>query len=269
MVRASCFTAVFSLVLWAWAGAQESGLTVAVMPLGAAGLSEADAEFMSERLMIELSRTEGMKVMERNRRDEILREREFQQSGACEEVSCLVEAGRLLSVQRIIGGSIGRIGQVTSVQIRLINLETGSVERSVVRDYSGGAEVLLTRGMREVALELTGKLGTQPRDTVRIAPATPEAKLAPAAKKYARAKPSSRLKAPQLTYGSLALAAGFGMLALVCNRQADGYQVVSNSRLADAYRGKGRAALIAAAGSAAVCLVTSFLSRPAPGKEKP
>jgi hypothetical protein len=241
------------------------------MPLGCTGISAADAEFMTERLMIELARSGGLEIMERNRRDEILREREFQRSGACDAVACLAEAGRLLAVRRIIGGSIGKIGQVVSIQVRMIDLGTGAVERTAVRDYSGGVDVVLTRGMREVALELTGRLGTQPQDTAGLAPAPakPGPKQAPAAKKHLREKPVSGLRAPQLTYGSLALAAGSGMLALICNHQADGYQEVSDERMAESYRSRGKAALMAASGSAAVSLLTSFMRRPAPPKEKP
>ncbi|GEM_PF-7115224 len=265
-IRACVFAGLAASLLLPQATAQEGGQTTAVMPLGCTGLPASDAEFMTERLMIELTRSGGLEVMERDRRDEILREGDFQRRAACDAVACLVEAGRLLAVGKIVGGSIGQIGQVVSIQVRMIDLRTGAVERTAVRDYSGGVDVVLTRGMREVALELTGKLEAQARDEVKAPPATPRPKPAPAAEKYVRAKPSSGLKAPRLTYGSLALAAGFGMLALICERQAGSFQDAANDRLADSYRSKGRKALIAASGSAAVGLLTSFMRRPADGK---
>lgn len=250
------------------APAQEAGEAVAVMPLGCTGLSETDAEFMTERLIIELARAGGLQVMERDRRDELLREREFQRSGPCDAVSCLVEAGKLLAVRKIVGGSVGQIGQVVSVQVRMIDIQTGSVERSVVRDYAGGPEVMLTRGMREMALELVGKLGSQPRDTAGI-PAAARPARPPESKKAMGARPESRLKAPQVTYGALALGAGLGMLSLSCRNQSDGYRDGGDQAKADSYRDKGKAALAAASGCVAVGLLSSFLKKPAVPKNGP
>lgn len=131
--------------------------SVAVMTLGGSGVSETDAKFLTERLAIELQRAGVFDVMERDKMDEILREQGFQQTGACDETACLVEAGRLLPVEKMIGGSVGRVGNVYSAQIRLIDLMTGKVEKTATRDYRGELENLLMTGMRESAEELSGK----------------------------------------------------------------------------------------------------------------
>lgn len=134
---------------------------VAVMMLRGSGVAEADAKFLTERLVIELQRAGVFEVMERDKMDEILREQGFQQTGACDETACLVEAGRLLPVEKMIGGSVGHVGNVYSAQIRLIDLVTGKVERTATRDYKGELEHLLTAGMRESAEELSGKRAVQ------------------------------------------------------------------------------------------------------------
>ncbi len=134
---------------------------VAVMTLRGSGISETDAKFLTERLVIELQRAGVFEVMERDKMDEILREQGFQQTGACDETACLVEAGRLLPVEKIIGGSVGKVGVVFSAQIRMIDLMTGKVEKTATRDYKGELEHLLTVGMRESAEELSGKRAQQ------------------------------------------------------------------------------------------------------------
>ncbi len=134
---------------------------VAVMPLRGSAVSDADAKFLTERLTIELQRAGVYDVMERDRMAEILKEQGFQQTGACDETACLVEAGRLLPVEKMIGGSVGQVGGVFSAQIRLIDLKTGAVERTATRDYKGELDYLLTVGMHETAAELSGKLGPQ------------------------------------------------------------------------------------------------------------
>ncbi len=134
---------------------------VAVMTLRGSGISEAEAKFLTERLVIELQRAGVFEVMERDRMEEILKEQGFQQTGACDETACLVEAGRLLPVEKMIGGSVGKVGNVYSAQIRLIDLMTGKLEKTATRDYRGELEHLLTVGMRESAEELSGQRAPQ------------------------------------------------------------------------------------------------------------
>lgn len=149
---------------------------VAVMPLRGSDISETEAKFLTERLAIELQRTDSFEVLERDKMDEILREQGFQQTGACDETACLVEVGRLLPVQKMIGGSAGKVGNIFSAQIRLIDLRTGKVERSATRDYKGELDFLLTAGMREAAEELSGKLQAQAQTPVQTQ-ATPQTEV--------------------------------------------------------------------------------------------
>lgn len=160
-MRRWIISALLLLAAGAGLAQQAKPVAVAVMTLRGAGVAEADAKFLTERLVIELQRVGVFEVMERDRMDEILREQGFQQTGACDETACLVEAGRLLPVEKIIGGSVGHVGNVYSVQIRLIDLLTGKVEKTATRDYRGELEYLLTSGMRESAEELSGKRGAQ------------------------------------------------------------------------------------------------------------
>ena len=134
---------------------------VAVMPLRGSAISETDAAFLTERLNIELQRTGFYDVLEREKMSEILKEQGFQQTGACDETACLVEVGRLLAVEKMIGGSVGKVGGIFSAQVRLIDLKTGMVEKTATRDYKGELDYLLTVGMRETAEELSGKIGPQ------------------------------------------------------------------------------------------------------------
>jgi curli biogenesis system outer membrane secretion channel CsgG len=142
-------------------------IAVAVMNLKGSGISEQDTKFLTDRLTIELQRAGIFDVLERDKMSEILKEQGFQQTGACDETACLVEAGRMLPVQKMIGGSLGKIGDVYAAQLRLIDLKTGKVEMTSARDYKGQMEFLLTVGMREVAEELSGKLKAQAQTPVQ------------------------------------------------------------------------------------------------------
>ena len=66
----------------------------------------------------------------------------------------MVEIGRLIGVEKIIGGSISKVGNVYSVSSRIVNVETGEIEKSEIYDHIGEIGQLLTNGMREVAIGL-------------------------------------------------------------------------------------------------------------------
>ena len=84
---------------------------------------------------------------------EVLKEQGFQQSG-CTTDECIVEIGRLIGVEKIISGSISKIGNIYSVSSRLVNVETGEIETTGVYDHMGNIGELLTGGMKKVAYEL-------------------------------------------------------------------------------------------------------------------
>jgi hypothetical protein len=84
---------------------------------------------------------------------EVLKEQGFQQSG-CTTDECMVEIGRLIGVEKIIGGSISKVGNIYSVSSRIVNVETGEIENTAVYDHTGNIGQLLTEGMRIVAIGL-------------------------------------------------------------------------------------------------------------------
>jgi hypothetical protein len=55
----------------------------------------------------------------------------------------------------MVGGSVGRVGNTYTVSLRMVDVETGRIERTAGRDYPGTIDVLLKDGLREVAWDLT------------------------------------------------------------------------------------------------------------------
>lgn len=133
---------------------------VAVVNLNPVAISDSEAKYLTERLIIELQKTAAVEVLEREKMDEILKEQGFQQTGACDNTACLVEIGRLLPVEKIIGGSAGKIGTIFSIQLRMIDVKTGEVERTASSDSSKNIEQLLISGIREASARLVIEDGT-------------------------------------------------------------------------------------------------------------
>jgi curli biogenesis system outer membrane secretion channel CsgG len=94
-------------------------------------------------------------VLERGLMDDVLKEQGFQQSG-CVTSECAVEVGNMLGVQQMIGGSIGKVGNMYTVSARIIDVGTGEVLKSANYDLIGEIEELLMNGMNQVASELSG-----------------------------------------------------------------------------------------------------------------
>ena len=131
-------------------------LAIALVPFEGRGISANEAMTLSDRLRAEVINCNVYSVMERAEMEKILKEQAFQLTGACSDISCIVQVGQLIAVTRMIGGSISRVGNIYTVEGRLINVETGALEKSVVEDYGGGIEELLTKIMAKVARKLTG-----------------------------------------------------------------------------------------------------------------
>ena len=53
---------------------------------------------------------------------EVLKEQGFQQS-CCTSNECVVEVGQLLGVQQMISGSIGKVGDIFTVSVRIIDIK--------------------------------------------------------------------------------------------------------------------------------------------------
>lgn len=127
--------------------------TLAVMDLAATGISQSDGAILTDALLSYLVNTNYYEIVERSKRDEILKEQGFALSGACSETSCLLEIGKYLSVQKMIGGSIGKLGGTWTVNIRLLDINTGKVEKACMKYYKGEIDQMLGY-MNDIAQEI-------------------------------------------------------------------------------------------------------------------
>ncbi len=125
-------------------GSAQARTTVSVMDLNVtSGLSADEQKLLTDKLLNSLVDFRNFEVVERSKRDEILREQGFQLTGACSDASCLVEVGQLLGAQKMIGGTIGKLGNVYAVELRMIDIQTGRVDLTFSKNYTGDVSTLL------------------------------------------------------------------------------------------------------------------------------
>jgi TolB-like protein len=106
------------------------------------GLSKQETVTLGNRLNSMLVKTDAFIVLERGKMDDILDEQGFQQTG-CTTTECAVEMGELLNVEKMISGSIGKLGQTYTIDLSLIDVKTARIEKSFFRDFKGEIDGLL------------------------------------------------------------------------------------------------------------------------------
>ncbi len=149
------FLLVCIRLLFAQQAADFKPTPIAVMSLEGKGISQQESEILSERLRSALVQDGRYLVIERNQMEEILKEQGFQKSG-CVSSECLIQAGQLLGVELLVGGSVGKIGDSYAIDVRLFNVATAEISNAVTRDYRGAIDGLLTI-MSEIAFDLAGQ----------------------------------------------------------------------------------------------------------------
>ena len=141
-------------------------IPIAVMDFDGRGISDIEAAALTDRLRNELFRLGAFEVVERGMMETILTEQDFQMTG-CTSNECLVEVGRLLGARQIVGGSISKVGGTFTVSARLVDVETGKVLGVSDFDLRGELDDMLTQGMRQVAMMLSGEEVSVPEQVVQ------------------------------------------------------------------------------------------------------
>ena len=126
---------------------------VAVMDFQVENLAASEGRLIVDLLSSALASRQVFRVLERSQRDAILKEIEFSVSG-CAEESCQLKAGRLLAADRIVVGSLGRVGGRYILNAKLLQVETGEVAATAYQVFKSLDE--LVDGCEEVAFSLSG-----------------------------------------------------------------------------------------------------------------
>jgi hypothetical protein len=152
-MRRSFVLLLLSTVLFS-TQAQPDKIRVAVNDLQPNGIDSSAARVISDRLRAEMVNTGLYTVMERGEMETILEEQGFQQSGACDDQACLVEVGQLLGVDRMLAGSIGKLGNLHTISLRMIDIKTGEILYTVNEDCPCPVERVLSDATRSVVVKL-------------------------------------------------------------------------------------------------------------------
>ena len=118
---------------------------------------------LTESVRREIVLSGKYKVIDRGNMEKILGEQKLQMSG-CVSGECIVEAGQLLGVGKLISGTVSMVGKTYYLTLSLISVKTGEIE-NVAEDTCKCEVDELIGSTKRLAKKLLGEKDEQPAAT--------------------------------------------------------------------------------------------------------
>jgi TolB-like protein len=141
---------------------------LAILDFSGKGVKDHEASLITDRFRSHLVETGKFKVMERGQMRDILAEHGFQQSGACSDASCMIEVGQLLSVRRMVAGTVGKIGGLFTIDVKVIDVSTGEIVLTHSENIKGTIEDVFLTSVPGIAEAFVEKLLDEKPKTGRL-----------------------------------------------------------------------------------------------------
>ena len=145
-----------TIVLLSSIFAQEGKFAVSILDFTGEDVQDKVLRACYQQLETSLIESNRFTVIEKNKREELLKEQKFQSSGVCDE-ACAVEIGQLVGAEYLMLGEIIGFADLYQVNIKIINIEKGDVAEKVTDQISGGMRELLN-GMEEASREIVRRI---------------------------------------------------------------------------------------------------------------
>ena len=113
--------------------------TIAVLNIDSRGVN-IDSASIGYMVRLELEKTHLYTVMDRYEVAEVINRNKID-VGSCFSKSCLVSTGKLLGVNKMLGGSAELLGEKIVITLRLVDVATGNVERTDATEYLNLPEI--------------------------------------------------------------------------------------------------------------------------------
>ncbi len=133
---------IFSMPLLAEKTEEEPHFTVAVLQFQAHNMEEGYGLVFTDMLAGQIFRSSMFTLLERNRMEVIMAENDLP-PGITDTTEHAARAGHILKVEKVITGSISRVGRHIKVELRVVDTVKGEIDRSFSQRVSG--ENLLER----------------------------------------------------------------------------------------------------------------------------
>lgn len=169
------FSLVALLILWAPSLGQGEQLPgrrkIAVLDLVGRGLDKDHALTLTDRLRNEVVKVGKFVVLERSEMYQILaREQVLWLTDMCDSTACLKAIGEHLPVDEVLGGSVSREGDYWTVDVRLVNVETGVIKAATSVDCKDcSLDQVRSKSIPNAAYTISGRKWKEPRSFFKSA----------------------------------------------------------------------------------------------------
>lgn len=221
------------LALWlapAAASAQAKKVRVAVLEFRPLGTEQAKADLLSEVALTAASTMGGFEVIGRSDIAAMIGfEKQKQVLGCTEDSSCLAEVGGALGVDLIMVGSLGRLGSLYRIDLKIVDTKKARVRGRIGISVEGQEEKLVAAIEKTVRELLEPFRSTSAPEVAERPAAKPEPSLTPGPSEpmVAPLGPEPRKPEPQVARGSRrtwAYVAGGAGLAFLAGGAVAGLQ---------------------------------------------
>jgi len=148
---------IFTFLVWSTASAQ---VRVAVGNFENASdiiFLDGWSRSVPQLLQTELSRYNGMILLERQKMEEIFKEHELALSGFVEDSALVDQLGKLSGADIVLAGTINKIGRKYRIDVNLIRVNTTTVRvESVTADDKDHLKVMIDILANNIAFQITG-----------------------------------------------------------------------------------------------------------------
>jgi hypothetical protein len=131
-------------------------VNIAVLDLDGIGISAQESLILTNKLRTEVVKSGYFTVLDRSEMENVLKEQGFQQSG-CTSSECAVEVGQILGVSHMLSGSIGKLADIYYIELKLIDVATSQIVKTVDETVPGVISNILVSGIPIVVARLTGQ----------------------------------------------------------------------------------------------------------------
>ncbi len=160
LIRISLLSYLMTLLpVVATAQQQRKRLNIAILDFDSRGaMSKDEAASLSDIFQSYLVDTGEFIVVDRSRIKTLMQELGLQQSGVCSDVECVVEAGKILKVEKMFAGTIGKVGKRYLVSIQMIDVATAQIQINRSRPHDGTVEEIAETVIPEMAEDIVGQV---------------------------------------------------------------------------------------------------------------
>lgn len=137
--------------------ADDNTISFAVLALQPNGIEANVVSPITERLRNELISINDFSCVDKMEMQQILEESNIQSTG-CFTNDCAVQTGQLLNVTYCIVGSIGKMGKIHSLHLRVIDIKAGKISFVINKDCQCPIETIYTTTIKEAAGEIANNI---------------------------------------------------------------------------------------------------------------